>query len=235
MLAGKQAVLFDAGFTLLEPTRPVTDVYYAAAGELGISVPEDQFRARLAEAWPRATREFRSAHPDLESSDELERDAWRRFTRLVAEPFPDLFDRHGEWLDSLFLHFDAAPAWRPNPGAVELLTKLQRDGVIVGVVSNWHTSLHQILEGLEMKGLCSFVLTSAEAGRKKPHPQIFEQAIERTGVDPTRIVHIGDSWDDDVEGARAAGLEAVYLCRGTADLVADDAVPVIHCLTELLA
>ena len=234
MLAGKKAVLFDAGFTLLEPTRSVADVYFGSAAELGVSLPEQEFRARLAEAWPKATSEYRSAHPDLESSDELERDAWRRFTRMAAEPFPELLRRHEEWLQRLFRHFDEAPAWRPYPGAHELLAQLRRRGVVVGVVSNWHTSLHQILEGLALKPLCHFVLTSADAGRKKPHPRIFEQAVRLAGFDPGDIVHVGDSWDDDVEGARAAGLEAIFVRRGPSAAPPDPGVPQIDRLAQLL-
>ena len=57
------------------------------------------------------------------------------------------------------------------------------------------------------------MLTSAEAGYRKPHPRIFEIAVERLNVPPHRALFVGDSYEDDVTGARNAGLQALLLDR----------------------
>lgn len=236
MLAGKKAILFDAGFTLLEPCLSISDVYYAAACALGVDVPRGEFDQCLQAAWPRARAEFRSGHADLSSSDDLEREAWRRFTREIARPFPQLTALHETWLSSLFAHFDAPPAWRLFPEVRETLEALRQRGIVLGVVSNWHSVLHGILAGHELTNLFAFVLTSAEVGHKKPHRKIFETALQAAGTDPAETIHVGDSWEEDIEGARALGITPVFLCASDQnEEIADEKIRRIRRLSELLA
>ena len=54
------------------------------------------------------------------------------------------------------------------------------------VVSNWDVSLHGVLRALELEPLLDGILTSAEAGARKPAPAIFEQALAVAGVGPAR-------------------------------------------------
>ena len=55
------------------------------------------------------------------------------------------------------------------------------------------------------------MLGSHAFGRTKPHPTIFQAVLERLGVAPADAAMIGDSPEDDVEGARAAGIRAAFL------------------------
>lgn len=211
MLDGFDAVFFDAGMTLLMPTVPVADAYLSGARRIGVEIDRDRFVARHAEAWKDLNDRYRSAHADLSTSDELERRAWFEFTRDVAGSFPELLPRHAAWLSELEAWFDSPAAWRPAEGAKRIVRTLRRRGVVCGVLSNWHTALHGILRGLDLHGEFDFVLTSAEAGKKKPHREIFAQAVARAGRPADRIAHVGDSWNDDVHGARNAGLTPIYL------------------------
>jgi putative hydrolase of the HAD superfamily len=63
----------------------------------------------------------------------------------------------------------------------------------------------------------------------KPDPRIFEIALARAGVGPAEAVMVGDSWENDIQGARAAGVRAVWFNRNDA-AVADPAVPAITSL-----
>jgi putative hydrolase of the HAD superfamily len=215
----KRAVFFDAGFTLLELTAPVRDVYLEAAEAVGAKPPEAAFDDAFARLWPRLIGDYRSKHPELESSEELERAAWRAFTGRLAAEFPPLAARHDDWHRRLVEHFDAPSAWRPRDGTYELLDDLRALGWKIGVVSNWHSALHGILAGHDLARRCDFVLTSSAAGRKKPHPEIFRQALALAGVGAESAVHVGDSWHEDVEGARGAGLSAVWLSKSMASHV----------------
>jgi len=56
-------------------------------------------------------------------------------------------------------------------------------------------------------------------GWEKPHPEIFARAVAAFGLTPGEVVHVGDHRREDVEGARAAGLQALHLDRaGGGDL-----------------
>jgi len=234
LLDGIDAVLFDAGFTLLEPVRAVGDVYYEKALTYSSDLDHDAFHARLNHLWGKLRDEYRSRSPDLASSEEMERTAWRDFTAEVARPFPSLFASHLDWLSELVIHFDHPRAWRPMEGTEEMLSSLRAKGMRIGIVSNWHSALHEILRGHAITSHCEFVSISSEVGRKKPHPEIFAHAIKSLRMPTERIAHVGDSWDEDVMGAINAGLRAIYFSRSGTCPEARPPVPVIKSLFELL-
>ena len=215
MLDGIKVVSFDAGFTLVEPKSPIVEVYYQHAIALGVKLPWPDFRKRWPAAFAVASQVFRSTYPDLATSDAMERRAWHRFTEAIAQPFPSLITAHDEWFRTLVEHFDAPSSWVVVEGALDLLKKLRETGVRIGVVSNWHSALHGILAGLNLRECVDFVLTSAEVGHKKPHPQIFAAASQLTGAQPQEILHIGDSLEEDVRGASACGIRVVHFNRGS--------------------
>lgn len=214
MLGNKRALLFDAGHTLLEPRVPVVAVYHDAARQVGAEVPRQAFEDRFHAMWRELARQFRAVDANLETSDARERENWRHFTAALALPFPQLLERHEAWLSTLFAHFDRPDAWVPAPGAHAVLASLAREGIEMGVVSNWHSVLHDILRGHDLTSCFAFVLTSAEIGHRKPHGKIFSAAIEQLGLAPNEIAHVGDSWEEDVEGALAAGITPIYLTSG---------------------
>ena len=56
-----------------------------------------------------------------------------------------------------------------------------------------------------------FVIDSGEVGVEKPDPRIFQIALERMGVSAADALYVGDLYEVDVVGARAAGLDVVLL------------------------
>jgi HAD superfamily hydrolase (TIGR01549 family) len=99
------------------------------------------------------------------------------------------------------------------PDAVPFLQAARSAGVRLTVVSNWDVSLHDVLERLELAPLLDGILTSAEAGARKPARAIFEQALALARASAADTIHVGDSVPDDVGGARAAGIEPVLIRR----------------------
>jgi putative hydrolase of the HAD superfamily len=81
------------------------------------------------------------------------------------------------------------------------------------VVSNWDSSLADVLDRIGIGEQVDGVVTSAGAGAAKPDPAIFRVALARVGVRAAQALHIGDSLVEDVAGARAAGVGAVWLDR----------------------
>jgi putative hydrolase of the HAD superfamily len=83
----------------------------------------------------------------------------------------------------------------------------------VVVVSNWDVSLADVLARLGLAPMLDGLLTSAEAGARKPSPAIFEQALRIAGASPEHSVHVGDSIEEDIDGARRAGIEPILIRR----------------------
>ena len=101
--------------------------------------------------------------------------------------------------------FVAALEFEAVPGALEAVSELERLGLRLAVVSNWDVALAEHLGRLGLAERFATIVTSAEAGAPKPDPRIFELALERLRVSPTRALHVGDA-EADEEGARAAGM-----------------------------
>jgi putative hydrolase of the HAD superfamily len=74
--------------------------------------------------------------------------------------------------------------------------------------------VHQLLERFELATMVSAVVVSADIGWRKPRPEIFRAALERTGLAPEDVVFVGDSWEEDVLGAAALGMATVWIDPG---------------------
>jgi putative hydrolase of the HAD superfamily len=78
-------------------------------------------------------------------------------------------------------------------------------------------------------------LAAREAGVLKPDPRIFALLLERAGLAAAQVVHVGDDAVADVEGARRAGVTAVWLNRRGKDWPAAAPPPVtVRTLAELV-
>ncbi|MDB4951117.1 MAG: putative Haloacid dehalogenase-like hydrolase protein 3 [Gemmatimonadetes bacterium] len=90
----------------------------------------------------------------------------------------------------------------------ETLAELRRRGYRLGVVSNADGRVEALLEEVALRPYFDCVLDSGVLGVEKPDPRIFLLACERMGVDPADAAYVGDLYEIDVVGARAAGLRA---------------------------
>jgi 2-haloacid dehalogenase/putative hydrolase of the HAD superfamily len=57
------------------------------------------------------------------------------------------------------------------------------------------------------------VVISEAVRAYKPHPRMFETALEQLKLAPSEVLHVGDSQVDDLRGAKAAGLRVAWLNR----------------------
>ena len=167
-----------------------------AAGQLDIDT--------LAELRDIAHEELRGKVTDL---SEIRRESFKRALRYVGRPNDELGDhlfevyvRHRSQATKLFS--DVRPA-------LEAL----KPGYTLGIISNGNT----YPEHFGLEDLIDFsVYGQDHCGLEKPDPRIFHIAVEQAGCTAAEIVHVGDSLENDVDGAKAAGLHAVWLNRNGA-------------------
>jgi putative hydrolase of the HAD superfamily len=100
-----------------------------------------------------------------------------------------------------------------TPGSGESLSRLRAAGLRLGVVSNSDGRVEQALQAAGLRQYFDVVVDSALVGVEKPDPRIFEAALGALGVAPEEALYVGDLYEIDVVGARAAGIEAVLLGR----------------------
>jgi putative hydrolase of the HAD superfamily len=215
------AILLDALGTLvaLEPPAPALKAELAA--RLGLEVSEPQAARAIA-----AEIAYYRAHLD-EGSDEAAVHALRRrcadvLRSALPAPGPELA------LDAVLEALLASLRFSPFPEVAPTLRAARARGQRLVVVSNWDVSLVGVLRGLGLEPLLDGILTSAGAGARKPAPAIFERALALAGVAAGDAIHVGDSLDEDVAGARAAGIEPVLIRRG-----GGPAVPGVRTITSL--
>jgi HAD superfamily hydrolase (TIGR01549 family) len=99
------------------------------------------------------------------------------------------------------------------PGAPGTLEALARRGYRMGVISNADGRVQKLLEEEGLATHLEFVLDSAHVGVEKPDPRIFLAATARLGIPPAGCAYIGDLYEIDILGARAAGLFPILIGR----------------------
>jgi putative hydrolase of the HAD superfamily len=94
------------------------------------------------------------------------------------------------------------------PEVREVLGAVRAKGATVALCSNWSWDLDRAVEQAGLTDLFDVMVTSAQAGTRKPHPQIFDHTLERCGVGAADAVFVGDSFGPDVEGPLSIGMSA---------------------------
>jgi HAD superfamily hydrolase (TIGR01662 family) len=217
-----QAVLFDVDFTLAKPGPLLGPGGYRDAGRRhGLELDPE----RYADARAAAIVDLRR-HPELEHDEEV----WLRFTedivrgmggdgdacRSVAEAITD------RWLHSenFELYDDVLP----------VLGLLRDHGLKLGLVSNTSRDLDEFVRHFRLD--VDAWISSRTHGKVKPSPTIFKAILEELEVEPPAAVMVGDSAEDDIEGARALGMDAYLVDRGGGP--GPDALPTLLALPALL-
>ncbi len=225
-----RAVFFDVDFTLIYPGPTFQgDGYRAFCAQHGIDVDPSAF-----------TRAVLSAAHILDSADKRVYDAenFVRYTRHIIERMGGT----GETLDACAREIYAE--WATNrhfnlyDDVGPVLRNLKDLGVQVGLISNSHRCLASFQAHFELGDLVSAAVSSSDHGFMKPHESIFRAAMQLVGARPSESVMVGDSVRQDIEGALAAGMSAVFLHRGDQShprqrRLAERGVPTIASLAEL--
>jgi len=227
-------VTLDALGTLVELERPAPRLAAELAAR-GVRVSEPQAGAALrAEiAYYRAHHDGAADAPSLallrERCAEVLRAALERAGVDTGVLAPD------ELRDALL----GALRFRPFDDVPAALAELRAAGHRLVVVSNWDVSLHDMLRTTGLAALVDGAISSAEAGERKPAPGIFRRALQLAGAGGGELsgLHVGDSVELDVVGARAAGMRAVLVARAGAGAGAGvpAGVPVLASLDGLAA
>ena len=95
--------------------------------------------------------------------------------------------------------------------ALPVLEWLRERGLKIGLLSNSSRDLDEFVAHHRLD--VDAVLTSHAHGKTKPHESIFRALLDRLGIAPDEAVMVGDTIEDDIDGARAVGMRAVLLDR----------------------
>jgi putative hydrolase of the HAD superfamily len=198
-----RAVLFDVDFTLARPgPELMPEGYVECAGWHGVTLDEGRYDDARAAALVDLKR-----HPELDHDEEI----WVAFTERIVRGMGGAAPASHEialeltsrWLrhENFELYDDAVPA----------LESLRAAGLKIGLVSNSARDVHAFAKhhALDIdSGISSF-----HHGKTKPHESIFRGLLDLLDVLPEEAVMVGDSVEDDVDGALAVGMRALLVDR----------------------
>ncbi len=206
-------VFFDAGNTLLDVYPTVGEVYEQVSRRLGCRVPAEVFEVDLAVVWQEHQTQRQSRLEDLLTSEEKEYEMWRSLAYALHDRIEGLTCSRHEWFESLHREFGTPERFRMFPEVPTLLEEIRGKGVRIGLISNWDSRLEGILDGTGLSEFLDTVVISSLVGYSKPHRRIFEIALEKQDLTAEEAVHVGDSYRDDIEGAKGVGMPAVLVDR----------------------
>lgn len=200
------AVFFDAGDTLLAPYPSFEGRFVEVAAGAGVPLGEAAVEAAFAAAIRRA------AWPTDWADPATQRRFWQGFYVDVLEELGSDCDRES-LAEEMFTAFSDPAAYRLFDDVRPALRALAARGLKLGVISNFEPWLERVLELEGVRGCFAATAISGVLGVAKPEPGIFEAALRAAGVPARACLHVGDSPDADVAGARAVGMVPVLIDR----------------------
>ena len=220
-----EAVLFDVDFTLFRPGPELGPEGYRRLGERhGLTLEPARYDEARLRAIDKLQGERRLVHDE---------EVWLAFTEQIVlgmggEPATAracAADMVAEWErhENFSLYEDALPA----------LDALRRHGLSIGLVTNGQRDLDEFVSHHSLE--VDVAVGSKTHGRIKPDPSIFLAALGALGVEPPDAAMVGDSYEDDIEGARALGMRAILLDRDGRHPAAEDRIDTLLALPAALA
>lgn len=203
MVVQLRAVLFDVDFTLAKPGPDLGPDGYRRLGELhGLELDPD----RYAEART-AALETLERHPELRHDEEL----WFAFTERIIRGMGGDSDAARDLAIEMTRLWENSENFDLYDDVLPVIAELRAHGLKLGLVSNSGRELEDFVAHHALDVDCA--ITSRAHGFTKPHPTIFQAALELLGVQPAEAAMVGDSVEDDIEGARALGMRAFLIDR----------------------
>ena len=196
-----RGVLFDVDFTIARPGPELGPEGYRRLGErFGLQLDPERYAAARLQAVEGIRR-----HPELEHDEEI----WIAFTERIIRGMGGNSDSAHECAVAMTRAWEHAEHFEIYEDALPVLEDFRSRGLKLGLVSNTGRDLDAFVahHGLRVDA----AIGSGSFGRTKPHPSIFQAVLERLEVEPADAAMVGDSIEDDIEGAHASGIERAFL------------------------
>jgi HAD superfamily hydrolase (TIGR01549 family) len=218
-----RAVIFDVDFTIAKPGPDLGPEGYVRLGaRYGLELDAARYDAARRAAFAALHH-----HPELDHDQEI----WILFTERIIEGMGGSGDTYAaaaemtaNWEHAR--HFELFGDVRPA------LAALRAAGIKLGLLSNTERDLGLFVAHHDLE--VDAVLTSRLHGKTKPHETIFRRMLELLDVLAVDAVMVGDTIEDDVEGARAVGMRAILVDRECLYPEADDRLDDLSALPRVL-
>jgi FMN hydrolase / 5-amino-6-(5-phospho-D-ribitylamino)uracil phosphatase len=198
-----RAVLLDVDFTLARPGPALGPSGYVRVGErYGLRLELERYADAREAALVHLQR-----HPELDHDEEI----WVRFTERIIRGMGGDADAAYACAAEITSGWTRHENFELYEDTIPVLDELRRAGLRLGLVSN---SARDVQDFARHHALDVDVgISSFHHGKTKPHASIFRAALELLEVEPSDAAMVGDTVEDDVEGAQALGMRAILVDR----------------------
>ena len=219
-----ETVFLDAGGVLIFPNWTRISATLAAHG---VNVTPHA----LAAAEPYAKRQLDHARTINATNDEKR--GWLYFNLILEQAGITPDAATADALTELHAYHQQSNLWEfMPPHVMPALRELRALGLQLVVVSNANGTVEALARRIGLTEYVECVLDSFVEKVEKPDPRFFEIALERSGARRESTIHVGDLYEVDVVGARAAGIQPVLL--DVADLYPDADCRRVNSLDQLV-
>lgn len=206
-------MFFDAGETLLAPHPSFAELFAEVLGERGHEVKPP----RVEEAFETVAPYFvevldRIGAETWSTSPEVSRRFWGAVYQVAFEEL-SISDDGDHLAEALYERFTRYESYRLFPDALPALRQVRRQGLKVGLISNFEEWLEGMLHHWEVGPLFHVMVISGKEGVEKPDPEIFRLALKRAEVAAEDALYVGDHPRIDIEAAEAVGMDGVLIDR----------------------
>jgi HAD superfamily hydrolase (TIGR01662 family) len=202
-MAAVRAVLFDVDFTLARPGPALMpEGYVRAAEQFGLALDPERYEQARTDSLVDLKR-----HPELDHDEGI----WIAFTERIVRGMGGDTPFAREVAIELTSRWQRHENFELYEDSVQVLERLRADGIKIGLVSNSARDVHEF--ALHHALPIDAGLSSFHHGKAKPHASIFRAVLDLLAVDAPDALMVGDTVEDDVEGARAVGMQAILLDR----------------------
>ncbi len=197
-----RSIFFDIGDTLVFDDPPLPVRVALAAQARGVTLDPDRLPSAFQAGERFAVARYVRGIP-WDAPDTVRGALARIWQALNLPPGGD------DW-QALIAAFVAVPCARyVHPDALKLLAALKAQGFILGAISDWETTLPDLLRELGIAPYLDALAVSATVGVTKPDARLFGEALRRANVAAETALHVGDWYELDVLGARSAGMQTL--------------------------
>lgn len=214
-----RVVSFDCAGTLVRVNWQPGRFAVECAAKCGLSLEAGHAEAVYMNLLQSRWRDYQDLH---RTRDETVLDG---FWKSITEDWLASLGAGPKWAQPIFdqalrdLYQPGTAVFQLYDDVLPALEKLEAKGLRLAVLSNWDYSLHRVLRLLEIRPYFEVVAASLEEGPEKPDPALFEIVLERLGVHPQEVLHVGDDPIDDMQGAQRSGLRATLIDRAGQDVL----------------
>jgi HAD superfamily hydrolase (TIGR01662 family) len=223
-----KVVLFDVGSTLIHCDAEWPVIFHNMHQALYKSLVESGLD--LVPSFPDSIDVYLSAYLKESSTGYVEQPVEMKITRLLGE-----FGYH-ELPEQVIkkaakdMYAVSQECWQPEEDALPAIKKIKSMGYRMGVISNadFADDVETLIDKGHFRPFMEIILISAREGMRKPHPAMFQKALDYFKEPASQVVMVGDRLDADVAGANQMGIASVWICRRADLLEQNDHIGTIH-------